>query len=88
MANHRPCAIRRAALAGRGLTRRQQAHPRPPSTRRFSRFQPGELGLKLTCSREERPAGTAGALKAAEALITDSGARAPRAHAHAASIGD
>ena len=32
-----------------------------------------ELGLKLTCSREEKPAGTAGALKRAEALITDGG---------------
>ncbi|EOD35238.1 hypothetical protein EMIHUDRAFT_363030 [Emiliania huxleyi CCMP1516] len=33
----------------------------------------GELGLKLVCSQETEPAGTAGALKHAEALVTDDG---------------
>jgi len=45
----------------------------PPSWDESIRRLEGELGLKLTCSREDKPAGTAGALKRAEALITDGG---------------
>lgn len=45
----------------------------PPSWDESIRRLEGELGLKLTCSREDSPAGTAGALKRAESLITDGG---------------
>jgi mannose-1-phosphate guanylyltransferase len=43
----------------------------PPSWDESIRQLEGELGLKLTCSCEDSPAGTAGALKRAESLITD-----------------